>query len=361
LKRVLKTIVSTLKWLVLAVVFVELLSFAVISATNYLIYGELREGPKAVYDPYTIYLQSGGVWPTTDNKTSTTPADNRTIWFFGGSTMRAADTTFNMSLPSIITRDLNAAKGPETFNCLNFGINGFNSLLEVNYLQKQLIEYPIKPNLVVFYDGANDSNYLIVQKTPYAHEGRDRVQAAVESYYKSGFGLLKPLNAAILASFTRELYNKLTYAATPLDPDSPLVREFVAMAVARYDYIDRIVSCHSAKFLLFLQPVYWAETCADMDPALKKQEEEAILGGKAFPHIRENTLLVYESLAKALADKPYFVNLQNALCSRTAPAYTHDGVHNTDDGRKLIARAMLPAIKDRLAQINASINYGGKP
>ncbi len=359
MKRFLKAALTTAKWLVLGVVFVEVLSFAVISATNYLIYGEVREGPKAVYDPYAIYLQSGGIWPTTDSRTSETPGDNRTIWFFGGSTMRATDTTFDQSLPSIIARDLNAQKGDLRYNCLNFGINGFNSLLEAGYLQKQYIEYPVKPNLVVFYDGANDSNYLIVQKTPYAHEGRDRVQAAVESY-QTGFGLMKPLYAAYLASFTRELWHKLAYAASPLDPGGPLLREFVAQAVARYDYIHRVCAIHGAQFVLFLQPIYWAENCPDEDPALAAEEKQTILGAKQFPYIRENSLAVYKALAEALKDKPYFVNLTDCLCSRTEPAYRHDGVHNTDAGRHMIARAMLPAIKERLAQLNASSRDGGK-
>jgi len=360
LKRFFKAALTAAKWLVLGVVFVEALSFAVVSATNYLIYGEVREGPKAVYDPYTVYLQSDGVWPTTDSEVSRTPGDNRTIWFFGGSTMRATDTTFDMSLTSILARKLNAQSGPLRYNCLNFGVNGFNSLLEAGYLQKQFIEYPIKPNLVVFYDGANDSNYLIVQKTPYAHEGRSRVQAAVESY-QTGFGLLKPLYAAYLASFTRELWHKLSYAASPLDPEGPLLKEFVKQAVARYDYANLVCAAHGAKFILFLQPIYWAEDCPDQDGVLNAQEQKDILGAKEFPYIRENSHAVYNALTEALSGKPYFVNLTNSLCARKEPAYRHDGVHNTDAGRELIAGAMLPAIEDRLAQLNASSRDGGTP
>ncbi len=347
-----RIIFTLLKWLVLAALFVEILSFAVITASNYLIYGNLREGPKAVYDPYALYLQGGGLWPTAHVEVSRIPKNNRTLWFFGGSTMRASSAPYAASIPSLVAKRLNdrekTLSGSLRFNCVNFGVNGFNSLLEVKYLQKALIEYPIRPNLVVFYDGANDANYFAVQKTPYAHEGRERAQAAVESYYKSGFGMLKPLFAALNASFTRELYNKLTYAAAPIDPDSPELREFVDLTVKRYDHIHRMLKAFHADFLLFLQPVYWSETCAVLDPDVEKQEKETILGQKTFPHLRENSLLIYTALQKALAGKPYFVNLQNALCSRTAPVYTHDGVHNTDQGRGRIVDAMLPALEKRL-------------
>jgi len=353
--------VKTAKWTLAAVVFVEVLAFAVITTTNWIIYGNLREGPKAVYDPYTVFLMENGVWPTANGAiVENHPELSKTIWFFGGSTMRASTAPYQGSLPSLLAKTLNEQGAPCAFNCFNFGVNSFNSLLEIKYLQKQFIEFPIRPDLVVFYDGANDANYFAVQKTPYAHEGRERVQGVIESYYKSGVGLFKPLNAAYFASFTRELLEKFLYTAKPVDPDSPELAAFVELAVKRYDFAERLCASYGARFLLVLQPLYWVETQELAQAPVAASEKETILGRKTFPHVRDNFLTVYAALERALAGRPYFVNLRNALAGRDAPAYTADGVHNTDAGRAGIAAAMLPAIRDRLS-CNPNAANGGQP
>ncbi len=359
MKRFFSVAWRSARWLVLGVLCLELLSFAVITTTNWIIYGNLREGPKAVYDPYALFLMENGIWPTAHVEvTKDHPELSRTIWFFGGSTMRASTAPFEKSIPSFVAKALNADDKPYVFNCLNFGVNSFNSLLEVKYLEKQFIEYPIRPNLVVFYDGANDANYFAVQKTPYAHEGRERVQGVIESYYKSGLGILKPVNAAYYASFTRELLEKLLYASRPVDPDSPELAEFVDLTVKRYDFVARLAESYGAQFLLFLQPLYWVETCPALDEATAAAERESILGRKAFPHVRDNFMTVYAALERALSGKPYFVNLRDSLCARNAPAYTADGVHNTDSGREAIAAAMLPALRTHLFLNPAPQNRG---
>ncbi|MEA5088076.1 SGNH/GDSL hydrolase family protein [Solidesulfovibrio sp.] len=359
MKRFFKATLQIVKWAVIGVLCLEALSFAVITTTNWIIYGNLREGPKAVYDPYALFLMENGVWPTAYSKyVDNHPELSKVIWFFGGSTMRASAAPYAMSIPSLVAKKLNETEKPYAFNCFNFGVNSFNSLLESKYLEKQLIEFPIRPDLVVFYDGANDANYFAVQKTPYAHEGRERVQGVIESYYKSGYGILKPLNAAYFASFTRELLQKLLYTARPVDPNSPELAAFVDLTVKRYDFIDRLCAAEGAQFLLALQPLYWVETCAGIDAAVAAQEKDTVLGRKTFPHVRENFVTVYAALERGLAGKPYFVNLREALCGRNAPAYTADGVHNTDAGREGIAAAMLPAIRSRLS-LPKTANDGG--
>jgi hypothetical protein len=357
--RIVALIWKAAKWGVIGALCLEIVSFAVITTSNWIIYGNMREGPRAVYDPYTLFLMANGIWPTSNNEINKEhPELSRAIWFFGGSTMRSSTAPYQVSIPSLVAKTLNATERPYSFDCANFGVNSFNSLLEVKYLEKEYIECPTRPELVVFYDGANDANYFSVQKTPYAHEGRERVQGVIESYYRSGYGILKPLNAAFFASFTRELLDKLLYVATPVDPNSPELAEFVDLVVKRYDFVERLCAAHGARFLLFLQPLYWVEYCPAMDAAVAAKEQQEILGRKTFPYVRENFMTVYAALERALSGKAYFVNLRSALCGRNAPAYTADGVHNTDAGREAIVEAMLPAIRARLSLNLATVTGG---
>lgn len=350
MRRFFPVLWRTVKWLAVAVLGIELLSFAVITTSNLVIYGHLREGPRAVYDAYSLFQMPDGFRPTAHvAPVAPKPELGRLIWFFGGSTMRASNDPEDKAIPSFLMATLNAEDAPYRFDGINFGINSYNSLLEVKLLEKEFIEAEKRPNLVVFYDGANDANYFAVQKNRYAHEGRERVKGVIESYYRSGFGLLKPFNAAYYASFTRELLQKLFYIVREVDPNSPELAAFVDVTVKRYDFINHLCASYGIPFVLFWQPLYWTETCHDVQPEVAAKEAATILGRKVFPHVRDNFMLVYGALEKALADKPYFVPMRNALCARTRPVYTADGVHNTVPGREAIAAAMLPTLRARLS------------
>ncbi|MBF0480699.1 MAG: SGNH/GDSL hydrolase family protein [Desulfovibrionaceae bacterium] len=350
MKRLFFVAWSILKWCLIAVAAAEILSFGVIIASNYLIYGEAREGTRSTYDAYALYLMSEGVRATANNPAD--PGQNKTksIWFFGGSTMRASATTVSGTIPSMLAGWLNAEDAHVGYYLDNYGINSYNSLMESKYLQKLLIERPDSPNLVIFYDGANDASYLSVYRTPYAHEGYDKVKGMIESYYKNAVGLFKPVMAAWYSSYTRELINKFNYLSTPLEVDSAMVNEYVGLTVKRYDYLNKLVSSFGSKFILFLQPLNWTEQCPHLDPVVAALEKKAMFDEKRFPTTRHNFRVVYTALKLALKDRPYFVDMQDALCGRTAASYTPDGVHNTDYARDIIARAMLPYIKERLAE-----------
>jgi len=59
-----KALYFLIKWTVILVVGVELLAFAVISVSNFVIYGHIREGSRALYDPYTLFRSAEGLRPT---------------------------------------------------------------------------------------------------------------------------------------------------------------------------------------------------------------------------------------------------------------------------------------------------------
>ncbi len=148
--------------------------------------------------------------------------------------------------------------------------------------------------------------------------------------------------------------------ALPDGPGFGAPAAFVDLAVKRYDFADRLCAAYGSRFVLFLQPLYWVETCQVADAATAASEKANILGHKTFPHVRDNFQTVYAALERALDGKPYYVNLRNTLCGRTSPAYTADGVHNTDSGREGIAAAMLPALRARLS-LNPVTTDGGQP
>jgi lysophospholipase L1-like esterase len=257
--------------------------------------------------------------------------------------MRGATDHDDRTIPSFLAQIWNREEAKLPAAMINLGEDGFNSLMETKYLQKLLIDKK-PPAVIVFFDGANDSAYFAQQRTPDAHQGYERVRGMIEDYHRSFFGLLKPLNAAMWSSFTREMYDKIRQGVIPIEPDSPELRQFVDSCEKRYDYIDKMAVSFGSKFLLIWQPCWWAET----EPVAKevRRVEDLILGKRST--LRHNFIVTYRALVDRLQSKPYFINFQNILCSRTEPVYQPDGIHLQDVGRKLVAQHLDQALRERI-------------
>ena len=338
MQRLSHWLLVSLKWLIGGLVLVEIASFLAISLSNYWIYGQLRDGEMVNYDPYALFLE--GVRPTLNN-----PAPGKdvlTFWLFGGSTMRGATDFDARTIPSFLAGLWNQEERQLPAIVVNCGEDGFNSLMETKYLQKLLIDNPA-PDLIIFFDGANDCAYFAQQRTPDAHQGYEQVRGLIENYHRSLFGLLKPLNAAVWSSFTHELIDKFRQGVIRIEPESPGLRQFVASCEKRYDYLHKVAASFGAKFLLIWQPCWWAET--EPVAAQVGKEEDVILGKKSA--LRHNFVVTYQALVARLQEKPYFINFQNILCSRAAPVYQPDGIHLQDAGRKIVAQRIKQALKDR--------------
>ena len=350
MKKLIKGMLRLLKWLVIAAVLLEVFFFLVITASNYWIYGQVRDGDPIRYDPYALFVREEGPRPTAHNPGPGEAHHGKILWLFGGSTMNGETDRDDKTIPSFLAAVLNQEEPRLPASVVNFGEPSFNSLMESKYLQKALIENSPSPQAIIFYDGANDCAYFAQLRTADAHHGYRRLQGLVESYHHSFFGLLKPLNAALYASFTREFYDKLRQGLIPIEPDSPALRQMVEATEKRYDYVNKVAAAFGAQFLLFWQPCWWVET-GQVAGAVRDRED--IVVGRHFA-LRHNFQVTYEALAARLKGKPYFIDFRNVLCSRTQPAYQPDGIHLQDAGREMVARRMSAVVRERLAGAAAS-------
>jgi lysophospholipase L1-like esterase len=348
---------TIIKWVFIVAMSIEILGFLFVSLTNKIIYGSMWEGGYQVkYDPYVLFLS--GPRPTSHN--SNRPGQNhRTLWLFGGSTMRGQTDQDDQTIPSFLAGMLNQPDSRFSYTIVNFGEDSYNSLLETKYLQKELIQRSPHPDLIIFYDGANDCSYTAQHRTPDGHYGYRRFTAMVENYRRSFFGLLKSLNAALYCSFTKELYDKMMQTAVPISPGSQLVRESVGAVQQRYDHVRKLAHCYGAGFLVFWQPILWVETGTVL-PQVREQEKQYAIMAERFLSIRHNFSVLYEALAQGLEGKSYFINFQQVLCSRTEPTYRPDGVHLNDVGREMVAREMNLVLRKWLQENKAISSYSSQ-
>jgi lysophospholipase L1-like esterase len=341
-----KVLLKGLKILLAALVLLEIASFLIITGSNYYIYGQFHETEAVRYDPYAIYINLKGERPTLNNPPERANSQVLTLWMFGGSTTRGVSADDSKTLPSFLARELNQVPPALPARVVNFGVDGFNSLLESKYLQKMLIESPSAPDVVIFYDGANDCTYFNQYRTPYAHHGYRQLKGLVESYHQSPIGLLKPLTAAWFTCLTRELWDKMHQGVLPLSPDDAALKEYAQSVVQRYDYVNKVARCFGATFFLIWQPFWWVETEA-VTPALKQQEEQDIILSRRLA-LKHNFVIAHRELTRHLRGKSYFVDFTNILCSRQQPVYESDGIHLNPAGDHLVAQTIGRFLKEKL-------------
>jgi hypothetical protein len=338
-------LVVVCKWLIIAAVLVEVFCLLVVVVSNGWIYGQLKDGERIHYDPYILFQTDGYPRPTHHNATAPAIGKVKHLWLFGGSTMAGATSHDDRTIPSYLAVILNQEEPRLSAHLTNYGEPSFNSLMETKYLQKVLIENPSCPDIIIFYDGANDCAYFSQTRTPEGgHLGYAKVQGLIESYQRSFFGLLKPLYAALYASYTRELYEKLKQGVVSIAADLPALQRFVDVAEKRYDYVNETATRRGARFLLFWQPTWWTET-GQVAPGVRRQEDEYIIIGRHLA-LRHNLTVTNDALRARLKSKPYFFDFQNILCSRTEPTYQKDGMHLEDVGRKMVAQGMGRVLKE---------------
>jgi hypothetical protein len=200
------------------------------------------------YDPYILFRTDGYPRPTHHNPPAPEKGKVKILWLFGGSTMAGATDYDDRTIPSYLAASLNEGKPLVPAHLTNYGEPSFNSLMETKYLGKVLIENPSRPDIIIFYDGANDCTYFAQTRAPDGgYLGYAKVQGLIESYQRSFFGLVKPLNAAIYASFTKEFYEKLRQGVLPIAADSPELQRFVNIAEQRYDYVNETAATRGAQ------------------------------------------------------------------------------------------------------------------
>lgn len=346
MKKLVGTLLTWLKWIILALVLVEFMCFLLITVSNMIMFGSIWKGSVVSYDPYAEFLNLKGVQPTAYNPPPGEAEKAKHIWILGGSTTRCEKVPYDQSISSVLAQRLNGPGRQQAVAVTNFGENTFNSVLEVKYLQKLLMESPRPPDLVIFYDGVNDCIYFNEYRNPHAHYAYRRAQGSIESYRSWGFGLFKPITAALYNSFTLETYDRLRQAVAPLRPDDPELSEECRAVQRRYAHARRMAAAYGAKFLVFWQPIIWMET-GTVDQEVKNREAKLAIMKHKFYLFKQNFATVYQTIGAHLKDEPYFINFRNVLCSRPERVYDPDGVHLNAIGNRMVAEAMAAVLRER--------------
>lgn len=266
--------------------------------------------------------------------------DDARIYMFGGSTIWGFGARDEGTIPSALSRLL--AEAGHDVQVENFGQNSHVSSQEVIALLRALETEPV-PNIVIFYDGANDTGSSLV--TGSAGQSYAELDRARE------FQILKrprDLFFALLGSTGFVRLNKFTEPPRPFPapPDPGRADQLALDVVRRYAANVRLVQ-ETGRIAGFQPIFYWQPTVQDKRHR-SPFEENLLVRDKAvdfYEQVHRN-LIAHETLAH----NESFHDLTQIFAEEREPCYI-DRVHLSEEANRKVASRMLadvvPALRAR--------------
>jgi lysophospholipase L1-like esterase len=316
----------------------------------------LRRKKPTIYAPFRIwsvtdwhgkYINNdpgvGGVWRRTLNPANCDPAHRTTVWTFGGSTMYGTAAPDWATIPSYLSRDLNAVSGA----CVvvsNFGVEGYVSDQELILLGQQL-KAGGQPDIVIFYDGVNDSSLAWAPSgSPNAHFEYATVRNRVEG---SLSGRLDFLQKSYALRLVREIMTRLR----PASSIAPLIAKQQANIAGKFNnyaanlQLARALSvAYKFKLYCFWQPtlVYGHKPLVPFEQQMADRD----VSGTSTDSAWFLTMIgVYREADGYAAGHGDVVFLANLFDSVREPLYV-DEAHLGPRGNELVAQAIANYVHD---------------
>jgi lysophospholipase L1-like esterase len=258
------------------------------------------------------------------------------IWIFGGSALYGTGVPDSLTLPSYLSRELNANRCVEL---TNFGVEGY-----VNDQEMILLEGELKaghhPDIVIFFDGFNDGLVGTIDPgIPGVHLGYSHTKARLEGTVIARLDFLRRSCAvqlattAILKLFPRKLHTVSTDAG---------LRAKAIATVENFEQNLRIAKdlgkAEGFRVYAFWQPVvvYGHKPLAVSERLLVDASSDS---GTPF----QTMIPVYEEAQRRAASNADFIFLGNVFYTIQEPVY-FDWVHLSPRGYEIAAHAVAEYI-----------------
>jgi hypothetical protein len=284
-----------------------------------------------------------GFWRRTINPADCTSAHTISVWIFGGSTMYGTAVPDWATIPSYLSRDLNA----EPRDCIvvsNFGVEGYVSDQELILLTEQL-KAGGHPDIVIFYDGVNDSSLAWPpSRPPDAHFMLATIKPRVEGSVRGRLDFLQKSYAIRLA---REGLARLRPARSfwlEVSKAQPNVMSTLANYEANMRLARSLADAYKFKLYCFWQPVliYGHKPLVPYERQMATPDASGTSADSAW---FLTMAAVYREAERHAASNRNFVFLGGLFDSTTDPIYV-DEAHLGPRGNELVAQAIASYIRD---------------
>ena len=284
------------------------------------------------YRGQTINIDEKGIRMTPQSEFVTTKSP--LVVFLGGSTMWGSGVDDANTIPALFAK---IAEG--RYRAMNLGEQGYNSLQGYLFLKLQIID-GLSPNIVVCYDGVNDSHILKPGLRPFSHQREDQIREIMKG---------KDTQKEEILSFSHFFLNPLKYFISQYkdnnskdkisDISQERINQTAKALLEGWLSTKDLAEKQGADFVAILQP-----NAAFGKPYLRHLK----LNEDRFKHYK----LLYPEILKLL-QTPRYQELSNKVLVLTdvfnlnEPIYIDD-CHVSPNGNKIIAQKIYDYISNSI-------------
>jgi lysophospholipase L1-like esterase len=316
----------------------------------------LRRKKPTVYVPFRIWSVTNwhgkyinndqgvrGAWRRTINPANCVAPHSVSVWIFGGSTMYGTAVPDWATIPSYLSRDLNAGSR----DCVvvsNFGVEGYVTDQELILLAEQL-KAGGDPDIVIFYDGVNDSSLAWPpSSSPNPHFLFRTIKTRVEGSLSGRLDFLQ-------TSYAMRLAREGLASLRPARSFPPLISEAQPNVVTTLDNYEanlRLVralgEAYKFKLYCFWQPmlIYGHKPLVPFEQQMATRDASGISAESAW---FLTIAAAYREAERRAARNGNFVFLGSLFDSTGEPIYV-DEAHLGPRGNELAAQAIARYIQD---------------
>ncbi len=287
-----------------------------------------------------------GFWRRTINPANCDPAHRTSIWTFGGSTMYGTAVPDWATIPSFLSRDLNTGSR-DCVMVSNFGVEGYVTDQELILLTEQL-KAGGHPDIVIFYDGVNDSSLAWPpSRPPDAHFSFGTIKARVEGSASGRFDFFRKSYAVRLAGEILARLRPARSYATLIAQTQPNILATVDNYQANMRLVRVLGDAYRFKLYCFWQPmiIYGHKPLVPFEQQMVTRDASGTTWDSAWFLTNAAAYREAEHRAASGAD---FVFLGDVFDSTQEAVYV-DEAHLGPRGNEIMAQAIASYIQDHPA------------
>ena len=256
---------------------------------------------------YNVLPDWGGIRKTV-NPTKPDARRRIRVFFFGGSTAFCSRLPDRYTPASCLSADLNGRCPDVEFSVTNFGRGGYLSDQEV-VLLTQVLTAGETPDVVVFYDGVNDTINKVCKGIPHYQYPRFR---SVEEGGKPRVGLLEAASRYEYVGQLASLLAKRPPDATHYVTDREQLRENARAMAERYrqnlTFVEKLGEAYGFRTVFFWQPdlLTTAKAITDEESGILRDDAQAAVWRPGFE-------IAHETIRKTMHGQKAFYDLSDAL------------------------------------------------
>jgi len=278
------------------------------------------------------------------------------VFMFGGSTMWGFPTRDEFTIPSCLSRIGNSTmKSSGKHVCVqvyNFGQSGYVSGQEISELLN-VLRSNARPDLVVFYDGANDLFSAYQNRMagiPQNEENRRKEFNLVREPLRATLTALETVAtcsglARVARVVTRSILgqqSQMPAAGSRADAvmQDDLAQQIVRTYEANIAFVEALSRAFAFSAEFVWQPLVFTKT------HLTKPEQDAARLWEYLKPLSERTNALLRA-SEAMSRKSNFHNLTSAFEDKNETIFV-DWCHVTEEGNEMVARKITQAILPKL-------------